>query len=527
MSLPEVRAQAPFRSPRRDRRKRVPSPGSAAALVMAVAACWLPGVLRAQLGFGERIAVETFERMREVERYQLKVAEKYYLAGEFAIAIDEYDKFLTLYEASPGAPYAQLMWSHCQRRLRKVNTAIREGFQSVIDYWPDSEEAVVAGYLMADAYRGMGEVEKAASRFRQVIAEHPDHDVALLSRVALLDLAKVAGDRGKVTALLRELAFETPRTEFSAPHCVTASRELAAALLRDAAIDEAAAALATSYPHDQVLLELHGMAGDALGHLRESDRAGDAEKVAARLAAELEQRIPDDLSAEGARGTAKELLYRINALHAAMGRDQQVWEGLERAARLLGEDDEILGRMADWQKARDHRDAARRIYLRFADPVEGRRRILAMLREEGKWDEAIAACEELVELDPDRAGEYRWAIAECHESAGRLATAIKAYRLVDRFPENYFRMASCHRRLKQFDEAILLYRQVKTAGQAVADADLAIAFTWEEAGRREQAVKAFQLTCRSHPTSGQASRAHAHLQDTYGISITLGGAKED
>ena len=95
-------------------------------------------IASAQLGHMEQIDTETFGKMREVERYQLKIAEKYYLKGEFKIALDEYEKFLTLYEKSPGAPYAQLMWSHSQVRLRKVNTAIRDGFRSVIDYWPDS-----------------------------------------------------------------------------------------------------------------------------------------------------------------------------------------------------------------------------------------------------------------------------------------------------------------------------------------------------------------------------------------------------
>ena len=45
----------------------------------------------AQLGHMEQIETETFGKMREVERYQLKIAEKYYLKGEYKIALDEYD----------------------------------------------------------------------------------------------------------------------------------------------------------------------------------------------------------------------------------------------------------------------------------------------------------------------------------------------------------------------------------------------------------------------------------------------------
>lgn len=49
--------------------------------------------------------------------------------------------------------------------LKKPKTALRDGFQSVIDYWPDSEEATIAAYCIADAYRKMGEVKDAQKPF--------------------------------------------------------------------------------------------------------------------------------------------------------------------------------------------------------------------------------------------------------------------------------------------------------------------------------------------------------------------------
>ena len=70
------------------------------------------------LDYLEQIPVETFAKMREVERYQIKVAEKFYTQGNYKIAAVEYEKYLTLYEKSLAAPYAQLMWSHCQVKQR-------------------------------------------------------------------------------------------------------------------------------------------------------------------------------------------------------------------------------------------------------------------------------------------------------------------------------------------------------------------------------------------------------------------------
>ncbi|MGI9239869.1 MAG: tetratricopeptide repeat protein, partial [Verrucomicrobiales bacterium] len=180
-----------------------------------------------QLDSMEQIDTATFGEMREVERYQLKIAEKYYLKGEYKIALDEYEKFLTLYESSPGAPYSQLMWSHCLVKLRKVNTAIRDGFRSVIDYWPDSREATLAAYLIASAYRSIGETENAEGAYLEVINRHPEDMVATLSRVDLLKMARAKKDTKRRLELLAALAYETERNEANKGHAINAARELA------------------------------------------------------------------------------------------------------------------------------------------------------------------------------------------------------------------------------------------------------------------------------------------------------------
>ena len=56
---------------------------------------------------------------------------------------------------------------------------------------------------------------------------------------------------------------------------------------------------------------------------------------------------------------------------------------------------------------------------------------------------------------------------------------------------------------------------------------LEVAMTWEEAGKKEEAIKALQQVCKRFPKSGQASTAHARLQDVYKISVTLGGATDE
>ncbi|NIP98409.1 MAG: hypothetical protein GWO24_35360, partial [Akkermansiaceae bacterium] len=48
-----------------------------------------------------------------------------------------------------------------------------------------------------------------------------------------------------------------------------------------------------------------------------------------------------------------------------------------------------------------------------------------------------------------------------------------------------------------------------------------------EAKEPKKAIRTFQLTCKRYPKTGQAARAHAHLQNKYNINVTLGGAEEE
>ena len=82
----------------------------------------------------DELPLDRWKVLRETERYQLQVAEKYYREKNWKVAASEYEKYMSLYERSEAAPYAQLKWSLAQVQLKKQNTAIKEGFQSVIDY---------------------------------------------------------------------------------------------------------------------------------------------------------------------------------------------------------------------------------------------------------------------------------------------------------------------------------------------------------------------------------------------------------
>ncbi len=138
----------------------------------------------------DEMSLDKWKALREVERYQMKIADDYYRQQNWKVALAEYAKFMELYERSEGAPHAQLRWGICQARLKKVNTAIADGYQTVIDYWPDSAEATAASFYIGRAYKDMGEVKKAKKAYQETIKKHPEHLVAVLSAV---DMAKLAG----------------------------------------------------------------------------------------------------------------------------------------------------------------------------------------------------------------------------------------------------------------------------------------------------------------------------------------------
>jgi tetratricopeptide (TPR) repeat protein len=210
-----------------------------------------------------------------------------------------------------------------------------------------------------------------------------------------------------------------------------------------------------------------------------------------------------------------------------MGNPDSVFKTYERIGKMLGITDGLLGQMAGHYKAIGEREKAKQTYLRYENQVSGKGAVAYMFREERKYDEAIKMYRELIQEHAEGISSYLWAIAECYEGKGDWKNAIQTYRQTDNFPSNYLRMAGCHRRLKQWNEALSLYNQVKSSEAHAPEATYLIGHTYEDAGQRENAIKAFQLTCRAYPKSGQASRAHAHLQTKYKITATFGGGKDE
>ena len=84
---------------------------------MILAVLLLSSSLQAQKKFTE-MSLDRWAKLREVERYQLNVAEKYYKEAKYKVALTEYEKYLALYERSEAAFWPQeLVWPYCPHGL--------------------------------------------------------------------------------------------------------------------------------------------------------------------------------------------------------------------------------------------------------------------------------------------------------------------------------------------------------------------------------------------------------------------------
>ncbi len=466
----------------------------------------------------DELALERWAKLGEADRYQLNIAEKYYREQNWKAALTEYEKFLALYEKSEGSAFAQLKWSICQVNLRKSNTAIKDGFQSVVDYWPDSPEAVIAGYLIGKTYKDMGETKQAKKFYGKVLAEHPEGLMALLAKIDLADLARAEGDEKRRLALWNEVVFRSDRKGEAGPYCADISNQLATHWFSHGDFAEGLKALATTYLEPQVPTYVHYYIRAPLAQLvAQPDSKARGLKMADAAVAFVKSKIPAAPKDDGEKTYLRQQWYYIAEIEQHAGRAPEALAAYDAVVSALGADDDTLARKAGLLKALGRRDDARALYARMQNQAEGQYQASYSYREEQKWDQAIAILQGLVNSDPKNGSRWNWELASTYRDAGRFKEAIGIFRLCDNFPEDLKQIAACHRRLGETKEALVLYQQVMAHAPSAPGALLEIARTYEEANQKEAAIKAMQQVCKRFPQSGEASAAHAapagRLQD--------------
>jgi len=528
-----------------------------AALVLEVGIRSIPVAAAVKL---DKMDLDRWTNLREAERYQLTVAERYYKQGNWKAALAEYEKFVTLYERSEGASFAQLKWGLCQVQLRQANTAIKDGFQTVIDYWPDSPDAVVARYYVGHTYKEMGQVDKAKKAYALVVKQHATENVGILALADLLDIARTQHDQTARGQYLKTLTFDVKRSGETRRLCAQAARQYAAWCFERAAVEEGANALATDYTGSELFAQVASQAWALIEKLAAEDATrAKAIRMTADGVAWCQTRLPKDPSSEAAKSERLAGMLAMVDLYAASGQTNRVVELYRDIESRCGTSDIVRGHRAAWHERLGQFEQAYQIYRQFDNAVDGRARVALSYRQRnlpkpavevylqladlepgrrahwlseiastrraaGQFDEAIKVYRQLLADDPGQSSQWLWQIGTTHRDARQWKEAIGVLRQCSNFPQHLMVMATCHRHLKQYHEALLLYQQIGADPAYAAWAAYQIAATWEEAGAKENAIKAFRHVCQQFPKTSQASAAHARLQSVYNISVTLGGA---
>jgi TolA-binding protein len=517
----------------------------------------------------DEMAIERWAKLKEAERFQLNAAERLYRESQWKAAADEYEKFLKLYERSEGAPYAQLKYSHCLVNLRKQNAAIKDGYQSLLDYFPDSPEAPIAAYLIGHTYKGIGDTKPAKKAYAKVIQSHPKHFAAVMARLDLVEIADKEMDPTSKATLLRELTFDVKREGATIEPCVNAARQYTQLVFRQGNFNDGIKALATTcseteLPHHLVIGNPYGNLPAIVAELTSSmdeptKKLG--EKLADSGSAWLKIQGMNFIKDEKTKPVGMSAWYSVGDIRRAAKQVDKQKAVYEEILAATGPDDTTFSYLAQWYKENKQRDLARSTYAKYKDQAEGQGQIAHSWVEEnqtdkavaiyrqlaadaktaprwlgaaamayrngGKPDQAIAVYRELITSDAKNADGYAIAIADTLYNAQRWADCITAYRGTTNFPTNYQNMAYANRQLKKYDEAITLYRQIIAGSAPHAPSSLfQIALTQEEAGKKEDAIKTLKQICDKFPKTGEGSQAHARLNDVYKIPVTLGGAKD-
>ena len=360
------------------------------------------------------------------------------------------------------------------------------------------------------------------------------------------------------------MTFDTERTRESKSPCVNASQQLATYSFESGSFNDGVKALQTTYPPEQIAGQVSNFArGPASRLVSKDETKSKGEQLADLGVAWIKQQIPTDRSTPEAKQAALNHWYHMADLQAASRREEKVAELYDQMLKAFGANDATLQRLGDWYKSINKYDQARQQYAKFENKIEAQNQVAYSYRQQQnyeaavqayqrnvaadpenqarwssevanayrearKYDQAIAVYNELMKSDSENAERWLWLIATSYRDGGKHKEAIGYYRQCNNFPSNYQEMAGCHRALKEYGEAVILYNQIVGGAPASAPwAMLQIGYTNEQAGKKESAIKAFQQVCKNYPKDRYASQAHAYLQTKYKITVTLGGAKDE
>jgi tetratricopeptide (TPR) repeat protein len=189
--------------------------------------------------------------------------------------------------------------------------------------------------------------------------------------------------------------------------------------------------------------------------------------------------------------------------------------------------------ICDWMRDRPKLPGTRELALRacrgFNDPLQGRRAALRYCHwrcrphaggSPADFTEGLALAGEL-QKEPPTAKEAFLLGGNLLHWSGKYEDAIKAYQQADSPPQTLFWTAECLAKLGKLEPAIAQLREVENFFKdRAAEAALAAAYAYRDAGIKEKYVRTLRGVLKKYPKSAESSQAHQRLEE---MGLPIGG----
>lgn len=342
---------------------------------------------------------------------------------------------------------------------------------------------------LAEHYLGTGEVDKALTQARQMLALRPDHPQALMllgsAQLAGRDVASAESTFGRLTTIAPELADA---------HVKLAATQFALGKLRPA---EDSLKRALKIMPD--LVDAH--TGLILVHMKQNRH-----DQALAVARQMQKLWPRDNLGWNLEGDIWMAQRRAPQAASAYRRAFELQPGsstlisLHRASRLAGDVKNSDGLIETW--LREH-----------PDDLAVRQYLAHTLVEEGRDREAIAQLEQVLRLAPGQATVLN-NLAVLYSRTGdarALATAEQAHRLRQTDPAIQDTLGWILAKQGKLERALPLLKQAAAATPANPETHYHLAWALAQAGERTAARKALQDLLARHREFPQRKEAEALL----------------
>ena len=179
------------------------------------------------------------------------------------------------------------------------------------------------------------------------------------------------------------------------------------------------------------------------------------------------------------------------------------------------------------------RDLAVRACLGFSDPLRGKLAALRYyhwrcqhrhhhqhLRTPEDFKDGLELAVEMQKV-PDTAKEAFRLGGNLLQWSGKYEEAIQAYQQADSPPQTLFWTAECLAKLGRLEPAVSQLREVENFFKdRAAEAALAVAYLYRDAGIKEKYVRGLRGVLKKYPKSHESSQAHLRLEE---MGLPIGG----